>query len=68
MQLTEEHYRQAEVAYNGYCKQTGWKSLATGDQLPPFEGLRPAIKDAWAAACIALALDNDMRARRATQV
>ena len=64
MELTEEHYRRAAIAYDAYCKQTGGKSLVTGDTLPAFDVLRPAIKDAWAASAIALSLDADMAVRR----
>ena len=64
MELTNEHYRVAKVAYDAYCKQTGGKSLATGDTLPAFDGLRQAIKDAWAASGIAVLLDQEMKARR----
>ncbi len=59
MELTTEHYRRAKVAYQAYCKQTGGKSLITGDVLPTFEALRAQLKDAWAAVAIALSLDDD---------
>lgn len=55
MELTKEHYSMAKVAYDGYCKQTGWKSLVSGADLPHFDALKPEIKDAWAAAYIAIA-------------
>jgi hypothetical protein len=64
MELTEEHYRRAAIAYDAYCKQTGGKSLVTGDTLPAFDALRPAIKDAWAASAIALSLDAEIAVRR----
>lgn len=64
MELTSEHYRRAEIAYNAYCKQTGGKSLVTGDTLPAFADLRGAIKDAWAAVAIALSLDAEIQARK----
>lgn len=57
LKFTEDHYRRAEIAYAGYCRQTGGKSLATGDMLPPFSGLRREIKDAWAAAVVAVLRD-----------
>lgn len=59
MELTQEHYRRGKVGYDAYCRQTGGKSLVTGDALPPFEALRQEIKDAWAAVGIALSLDSD---------
>ena len=46
MPLTEEHYRVAKIAYDAYCRQTGGVSLITGEKLPEFEKLKPAIKDA----------------------
>lgn len=53
------HFRRAKLAYEAYCRQTGGKSLATGDTLPPFEVLREPIKEAWNTAAMALALDSD---------
>jgi hypothetical protein len=44
----------AAVAYDGYCRQTGYKSLISGAALPPFDKLTDSIKDAWAAAAIAI--------------
>lgn len=60
MELTQEHYRVGKVGYDAYCKQTGGVSLISGDKLPGFEYLRPAIQDAWAAVGIACNLDYDM--------
>lgn len=55
MGLTDEHYyRVAKIAYDGYVKQAGGVSLATGDKLPEFDGLKQSIKDAWVAAIIAV--------------
>lgn len=36
-----------KVAYEAYCQQTGWKSLATGQDLPKWVDLRAEIKEAW---------------------
>jgi hypothetical protein len=44
----------AEEAYEAYRMQTGGKSLVTGDDLPPWEGLGDAIKTAWIAAARAV--------------
>lgn len=60
MELTENHLAWGRVAYNGYIKQSGGKSLVTGDQLPAFEKLSGAIQDAWAAAVIAVKLNQAM--------
>jgi hypothetical protein len=43
-----------QIAYEAYCEKTGWKSLVSGDQLPPFNKLVPAIQEAWAAAANAV--------------
>lgn len=40
----------AQAMYEGYCRHTNWKSLATGADLPQWEGLRPGIKAAWEAS------------------
>jgi len=40
----------AQAMYEGYCQHTNWKSLATGADLPQWEGLRPDIKAAWEAS------------------
>lgn len=54
MELTQRHYEMAAVAYDGYCLQTGYKSLVSGAALPAFDKLPDPIKDAWAAAAIAV--------------
>ena len=58
MELTQEHYRVGKVGYDAYCKQTGGVSLISGDKLPEFDVLKPAIQDAWAAVGIAIHLDH----------
>ena len=45
-----EERRMAKILYDAYIKHTGGKSLATGDQLPPFDKLHEVIKEAWAAS------------------
>ena len=47
---TAKDFTAARVAYEGYCRQTGWKSLATGQDLPEFDGLPQEIKEAWSAS------------------
>ena len=46
--------RMGMVAYQGYCENTGWKSIATGDTLPPWELLHDDIKSAWMASAVAI--------------
>lgn len=48
----------AKKAYEGYCENTGWKSLATGADLPPFEQLKEEIKLAWVAAANAITAED----------
>lgn len=36
-----------QVAYEAYCAKTGWKSLATGADLPRWEKLNVDIQEAW---------------------
>lgn len=48
-------YTLAKIAYEGYCAQTGGKSLATGDDLPQWEALPVAIREAWTASVRAVA-------------
>lgn len=44
----------AQIAYEAYCNHTGWKSLATGDNLPEWNTLPQNIRDAWEAAVDAI--------------
>ena len=39
-----------EIAYNGYCEYTNWKSLISGADLPKWEAVKPEIKEAWEKA------------------
>jgi hypothetical protein len=47
-------YYYARIAYDAYCKQTGGKSLISGDPLPQFDALRLEIKQAWLSAATAI--------------
>jgi hypothetical protein len=53
-QFSEIDYDNGKTAYEGYIKQSGGVSLVSGDKLPAFENLKQEIKDAWAAAAVAL--------------
>ena len=44
----------AQVLYEAYCEHTGWKSLASGQDLPQWSGLREDIKEAWRASARAV--------------
>lgn len=57
MEYTEDHFRKGKLAYGAYCKQTGGVSLVSGDKLPEFDVLKLSIREAWAAAALAVSLD-----------
>lgn len=42
------------IGYNAYSASTGGVSLATGDKLPEWDALKPAIQDAWGQAAMAV--------------
>jgi hypothetical protein len=48
----------ARNAYEGYCTHTGWKSLATGQNLPNWSGLTQAAREAWGAAAATLFVEG----------
>jgi hypothetical protein len=39
----------AKELYVAYCDHTGWKSLASGAELPAWHFVKPEIKQAWMA-------------------
>lgn len=39
-----------QVAYEAYCRHTGWKSLVSGAPLPPWAELPLGIQLAWMEA------------------
>lgn len=43
------------VGYEAYCNHTNWKSLATGQDLPQWDNLKPEIQMAWLVAGDAVA-------------
>lgn len=52
--MDDETLRLTRANYNGYCERAGWKSLVTGDPLPPFEDLPLVIREAWEAGTTAV--------------
>ena len=50
MTMQEQDDQLGRVAYDAYATQTGGKSLATGDNLPPWEELDSSMQTAWTAA------------------
>ena len=53
-----------QILYEGYCNHTGWKSLASGQDLPLWDALREDIKKAWEASGIGLSAYIDEAAAR----
>ena len=49
----------AQKAYEGYCNHTGWKSLATGAELPIWNCLPKEIQEAWVASIRAVYEEAD---------
>jgi hypothetical protein len=47
---TPEPKTPGQIGYEAYASHTQWKSLATGQDLPKWEGLSEAIKWAWEVA------------------
>lgn len=47
-----------KLAYEGYSAASGGRSLATGDELPPWPELQPDIQGAWDAAAGAVISGN----------
>lgn len=54
-----------QVAYEAYCEQSNWKSLASGADLPPFADTKPEIQQAWEAAAQAVLNHNTCDAQKA---
>ena len=50
MTMQEQDDQLGRTAYEAYATQTGGKSLATGDNLPPWEELDSSMQTAWTAA------------------
>jgi len=47
----------AKIAYEAYRAFTGGKSLASGEPIPEWSGLREDIQKAWEAAAEAVVLE-----------
>lgn len=43
-----------EIAYDGYCAKTGFKSLVSKEPLPAWGKLKLEIQQAWEAAAMAV--------------
>jgi hypothetical protein len=52
--MQAEDERLGQVAYDAYAMNTGGKSLATGDNLPPWNELADVYHTAWIAAARAV--------------
>jgi hypothetical protein len=47
--MQHEDDRLGQVAYEAYSANTGGKSLASGDDLPPWDALQDVYRTAWIA-------------------
>lgn len=65
MDLQQKHFDGGKLAYDAYCKQTGGVSLISGDKLPAFDALKQEIREAWAAAYIAVGREEGRHMRPA---
>lgn len=45
--LSDYVVNMGKEAYEAYCRHTGWKSLATGADLPQWPALKDEIRQAW---------------------
>lgn len=52
--VSEHLHEIGRIAYEAYCDHTNWKSLATGQALPKWEGLKSEIQQAWMMSAVAL--------------
>lgn len=43
-----------KIAYEAYCQSSGGRSLVSGDDLPPYDGLPAPIQAAWTMAATAV--------------
>lgn len=50
----ETEFRLGEVAYSGYFKASLGRSLVSGEELPSWDELAPAVQVAWLAAADAV--------------
>jgi hypothetical protein len=61
MTMQAEDERLGRICYEGYSEQAGGRSLVTGDELVPWEGLGDALKTCWIAAAQTVAIDVKAR-------
>jgi len=59
MQANDEKF--GRIAYEAYCANTGGRSLATGDDLPPWDQLGDEYKTAWIAAAQEVRMNANAR-------
>lgn len=50
MEAENSDFFLGRIAYEAYCKTTGWKSAVTGDDLPQFRDVPEAVQNGWIAA------------------
>jgi hypothetical protein len=44
----------AEAAYEGYRRESGGKSIISGQPIPPWAELQPAIQQCWRGAAVGI--------------
>ena len=52
--MTNLNARYGQVAYEAYRTHTDGRSLVSGAELPPWDGLSPEIQEAWTVAAAAV--------------
>ncbi len=52
--MTDLNPRYGRVAYEAYRNHTEGRSLVTGAELPPWDGLTPQIQEAWTVVAAAV--------------
>jgi len=63
MTMQDNDERMGRICYEAYVEQAGGRSLVTGEDLVPWEGLGDALKTCWitAAQAVALQVEADTR-------
>lgn len=54
MKITADDFVMGQIAYEAYCEQSGGVSLISGAKLPCWDEQKLEIKEAWAAAALAV--------------
>ncbi len=65
MSMQDDDEKWGKLCYDAYATQAGGRSLVTGDDLVPWEGLGDALKTCWitAARTVVFQAEADAAAR-----